>query len=249
VTDPAPIAPGESFWSLAVEVQIYCLFPLLILLARRFGLKPVVIGSLILGLLWQRLCLALWPHASWETSAAAFNAVPGRLVQFVVGMACAQFVARPREGQERVALAVLSSMATLTILIGGAASGSRGSEFGVWPDHLWAIVFGALVVAMAKVPAAWFEAPLSVGRALTGLGKISYSVYLIHLPLLTLLSLGLFPVLSGPPTAVFGVFFLVALPFLVIAGRVFHGLFEAPTWLSRRRNAQLAQAAIATLPQ
>ena len=84
-----------------------------------------------------------------------------------------------------------------------------------------------LIVGVATRPAGALTRLLS-SRPLDGLGKISYSLYLIHLPILTVLAKEVAPhfVARGPHTYAFVV--LLGVPLSLLAARFFAAVFEIP---------------------
>ncbi|MDX1934541.1 MAG: acyltransferase [Capsulimonadales bacterium] len=232
-----------SFWSLALECQLYLLFPLLLGLARKYGFAPLLLLSLAIGVLWQRGCLAFPPPAdTFEWNAPRFYAVPGRLFQFVCGMAAACLITEGRSiGPERIsrgAMGTLAAIAPIAVL----ATRSASSQFTVWADHLWAIVFAALVVTLHQESPARFEG--RVGRIIVGVGTLSYSLYLVHQPLLQLIRGRLLTLTDLPPVVNSFVFWLFALPLVIMAGRVFYGLVESPKWRHSSRAVSGERSAV-----
>lgn len=165
--------PGEvgtingSLWSVALEVQLYLLFPLLVLAWRRWGITPVLIGAVALDLAW-RGSGALGGPAPLGSDLV----VPARLDQFVAGMACAVairagFTWSVRRGLVVFAVATLAALSTSTL------------DLGVFTGVAWAAAGSSAVLLLAG--------PL--GRALGGtvldrFGARSFSFYLLHQPVL-----------------------------------------------------------------
>jgi exopolysaccharide production protein ExoZ len=165
--------PGEvgtingSLWSVALEVQLYLLFPLLVLAWRRWGIVPVLIGAVALDLAW-RGSGALGGPAPLGSDLV----VPARLDQFVAGMACAVAIRAGFTWSVRRGLVVFA-IATL------AALGTSTLDLGVFTGVAWAAAGSSAVLLLAG--------PL--GRALGGtvldrFGARSFSFYLLHQPIL-----------------------------------------------------------------
>lgn len=165
--------PGEvgtingSLWSVALEVQLYLLFPLLVLAWRRWGIVPVLIGAVALDLAW-RGSGALGGPAPLGSDLV----VPARLDQFVAGMACAVAIRAGFTWSVRRGLVVFA-IATL------AALGTSTLDLGVFTGVAWAAAGSSAVLLLAG--------PL--GRALGGtvldrFGARSFSFYLLHQPVL-----------------------------------------------------------------
>jgi peptidoglycan/LPS O-acetylase OafA/YrhL len=232
---------SPAFWSLALECQLYVLFPLLVWAAARRGIKPVLLATLLVALAWQALC---WRHIGFTTVwtprvAVYYDALPGRAFEFVAGMAAALAVVRPRAGQARAA-AVLALLA-LPLALGYAVR----SHFGPFYDQLWGVSFAALLVLLCRVPGAAFERH-GLLRGLTWLGGISYSVYLIHHPLIWMISVHRMH-LPGTPLGYYAAG-LLRLPLLILLGSLFHRAFERPFMPGRPRTARQAEHAAAVSP-
>jgi peptidoglycan/LPS O-acetylase OafA/YrhL len=162
-------------WSLAVEEQFYLFFPLLMMAISRFlrsryqaALWPMAIASLLLCIVGIQIvpsaAFYLTPFRAWELLAGALLAV-GR-------------VAPPRDARVRAGIA-LSGL----LLIG--SSDLLLSTSTPYPGA-WALLpcAGALAILYAAC-----DRSLSMGKVLDNpvmrrIGLWSYSLYLIHWPLL-----------------------------------------------------------------
>jgi peptidoglycan/LPS O-acetylase OafA/YrhL len=176
--------PGEvgtingSLWSVALEVQLYLLFPLLVLAWRRWGIVPVLAGAVALDLAW-RSAGALGGPAPIGSDLV----LPARLDQFVAGMACAVVIRAGFTWSTRRSV-VTFVVATLVAL------GTSTLNLGVVTGVTWAAA-GASAVLLLAGP---------VGRALGGttlerFGTRSFSFYLLHQPVLLVLA----PVVAALP--------------------------------------------------
>ena len=98
-----------------------------------------------------------------------------------------------------------------------------------------------LIVAVASRSAPWLTRLLA-SRPLHRLGRISYSLYLIHLPILTVLAKKVAPHYAekGPHTWVFVV--VVGVPVSLVVAWLFAQVFELPFQRHRSWDALLATA-------
>jgi len=233
----ASVSP--AFWSLALECQLYILFPILVWSTARYGLKSILVGTLTVAVVWELLC---WRHLGfslWWTPqfAVYYHALPGRAFEFAAGMAAAAHVARPRAGQVRAAwaLVLLPLLPALYFVV-------KVSRFGPPGDLLWGVIFASLLVLLCRIPNIHFERHLLL-KGFVWLGGISYSVYLIHQPLIWIISVHR---LHCPPTSLgYYAAGLLRLPLLIGLGYLFHLAFERrfmPGGPKTERQAEIAAA-------
>ena len=176
------LKPLLHTWSLGVEEQYYLLVPLFIMLVWRFGRRRLTALLVLLGC----LSLALSQWGTLHTPTAAFYLLPTRAWELFLG----GLLALHRSDAERLA----------------DRSSHPGQPLRRWADLLGILMIGWAVLVFdrhtpfpgvnALVPTAGtalvilFAAPSTVtGRVLghpilVGIGLISYSLYLWHLPLL-----------------------------------------------------------------
>ncbi|WP_207443815.1 acyltransferase family protein [Roseomonas haemaphysalidis] len=157
-------------WTLVHELRISLIMPVLFLAIRCFGTMPVLVTSLLLSIAasvgmndsisgtWQASLHFLWMFVLGMTIAIHRRALLDRLVSW---------------SRWQFAMAVVLALGLMAVPF------SR-----VWAD--FAIAPGAgLLIALTMHP--------SVGRRMQGvrplrwLGQISYSLYLVHLPILVIL--------------------------------------------------------------
>lgn len=220
---------NPSFWSIAVEVQLYLLYPLLLLGVKRWGwARTLLAAGAIEGTL--RLCDYLWtfpcyvntsPFYYWLSWAAgaklADDHVHGQPLflsrlpwQPFAALTAFAFFCRPLE-----AFSFLLVALTTVRLLGASLAAPAGSA----PPSLSA-------------------------RALSGLGAISYSLYLLHQPLLSSAAQavkGAFPPGAVHPLLLFAGGLLLCVPITALAW-LFYRAVEQPSiaWgkrvLQRRRS-------------
>jgi peptidoglycan/LPS O-acetylase OafA/YrhL len=202
-------------WSLALEWQLYLVFPALVALAARRGMRTVLLGTLALVLVWQGLAAGrLGVSQSWQPGLAViYHALPGRIFEFACGMLAALCVARPTPNQRTLALLVGG-----VCLIPALALVLFYYRLGPLCDPLWGAVFASVLVLLSQRPV-----QSRLGQALVFLGKRSYSIYLVHL--LVMLALPLPGTLADSllltGLARVGAALLVGLAFFRIAERPF----------------------------
>lgn len=170
------LKPLLHTWSLAVEEQYYVLYPLFIMLAWRLGRRGLA-GLLAVGALLS-LGLAQW--GAYHRPAATFYLLPTRGWELAMGGLIAFYLTRketvaPGNGA-RQALSVLG----LSLIAYGVFAYDGSTPF----PSLYALVptIGAAMTIVCATPATAVGRILG-GKALVGVGLISYSAYLWHQPL------------------------------------------------------------------
>ena len=224
---------NASYWSLALEFQLYIVFPLLVALASKRGLLTIGAVTLILSSVWQYQAYRHWgPSFDWiPQRLVSYDALPGRCFEFVAGMIAAALVARPKPGYTQAAAlmcGVLVLPALWVVLF--------VSHYGPLYDQAWGILFAGAIVLLARVPNTRFERHKLL-KAFVWLGTVSYSVYLVHQPLLRLLiphKVNLHIAGSAAET----VFAIICIFVVIAIGFGFHTLFEKPFMAKPKQRAE-----------
>lgn len=215
---------NPSFWSLALEFQLYLVFPLLVWLAGRGGLRLLLIAPLLVSVAWHLfVAQPLETNASVNVTGVLLGVLPARAFEFAAGMTAAAMVARPAPRQRLFGALGMGCCAAL-LLYAPPFDKATGSFL---PEHcLWGILFAGLIVCAYD---ATRRLPLidKYAAGFTRVGVISYSVYLIHQPLLGVIGFFVLP-FHLSYTASLALWGFVILPFLILLGSVFFYYFERP---------------------
>ena len=217
--------PNGAFWSIAVEAELYVVFPLLLLLRRRLGGPAMValatLPVVALGLLVPRVAsVSPVDKLSWLT--------PQLAPLFALGLAGAGVLVA-RERIRRLPwpwLAALAAVPVLAVVIGAGTVWTVRHYF--WIDLAIAPALVMLLVAVSTGRPPALVRLLDTGPV-KGLGRFSYSLYLVHLPIVvavsrTLTGHDLVP--RGLP--LFLVTLVVAVPLSLGFARLFAAVFEIP---------------------
>ena len=246
-------ALNGAYWSLGLEWQLYLGLPLLVLGVRRFGLARTVAAVVAVNVAYRvGLQIALDLHAVPASSPLATavlpNLLPGRWAEFAFGMVAAQLHAgghihrwAQRSGWAIAGLVPLSVASVLAV--------------GTPLEHL---LFGAvffLLLCVVLAGESWVSR-IVAWRPLAAVGVMSYSLYLVHQPIVQSLSFLLRH--SGSPRTVFLEVLLLVPVILTVAWLLFitverrtlrssgeaepgspEALLLAPlAWFQRRRAAR-----------
>lgn len=174
------LAPLLHTWSLAVEEQFYILFPLFMFAIFQLG-KRVLIGALVV-ISFTSLAVAEWGAVNYPI--ANFYLLPTRAWELLLGAVGAIiFASSFFDKIERRASNALSIFGMFLIL---------GSYYFFSPSTLHPTKFTILPTLGTLLVLIFAKKDNLAGRvlslkALTGIGLISYSLYLWHQPVLALL--------------------------------------------------------------
>jgi peptidoglycan/LPS O-acetylase OafA/YrhL len=217
--------PNGAFWSIAVEAELYVVFPLLLLVRRRLGGAALValatLPVVALGLLVPRVA-AVSPVD--KLSGLTLQLAP----LFALGLAGAGVLVA-RERIRRLPWPWLAALAAAPVLALVAGAGTVWTvRHYFWIDLALGPALVMLLVAVATGRPAALVRLLDTGPV-RGLGRFSYSLYLVHLPIVVAVSRTLTGhqlVPRGLP--LFLVTLAVAVPLALGFARLFAAVFEIP---------------------
>jgi peptidoglycan/LPS O-acetylase OafA/YrhL len=215
--------PNGTFWSIAVEVELYVVLPLLLVLRRRLGgaavlalatLPVVALGLLVPG------------FASTSPVDKLSGLTPQLAPLFAVGVVGAGIAAAgPRVRRLPWPwLAALAAAPVLALIVGAGTVWTARHYF--WVDLTIGPAMTLLLVAVTTGRPVPLVRLLDT-RPVRELGTFSYSLYLVHLPVVVVVSRTLGrQVPAGLPA--FAVTLAVAVPAALLLARGFAAVFEIP---------------------
>ncbi|HET9956901.1 MAG TPA: acyltransferase, partial [Polyangiaceae bacterium] len=210
------------FWSIAVEWQIYFLFPLLVLGFRRLGSLQVVGLALLIGYA-LRIGFA-------HTRIARAN--PHFVGMFSLGMLAAYVAQADREPFKRwrygFPWAAVGSVAFVTAVALAMYWGFRSAIHSFyWLDMPVGIFATCLLVLTSRLPQSRLRSVFAF-KPLAFVGTFSYSVYLLHAPLLQLMWQYVLSPLGLAPEAMFSVLLSFGLLAVLGCAYLFFLVLEKP---------------------
>ena len=177
------LRPLLNLWSIALEIQFYFFFPLVVLIIKR---------SIVRLLFLFVTSFASFLVLSQISPQTNFFLLPGRLWEFLAGMLVGSVVQAKLKFRPNFNFTLISCLVFLALTIG------------LTLDRLQAVAFQTVTISLFSllVWAAWSGRDRNILSAVLGkLGDYSYSVYLIHFPLIVLVAYRPF---SGNPDGVHG---------------------------------------------
>lgn len=227
--------PNGAFWSIAVEAELYLVFPLLLFVRRRLGAVLLVTGVTLLVALRGLLAENSLPVEGDNWLA------PNLAPVFVAGLVGAGIIVA-REKVRRMPWHWFAAVAVMPLILLIVVQGSTWTiKHYFWVDLAVAPAMTMFLAAIAT------GRPVSVMRLLAtrpmrGLGDFSYSLYLIHLPIVMVIVRKIAPdyVSAGLPTFCFTV--VLGLPASILSAWLFAELFEMPFKRNRSWKSMLSAA-------
>ena len=135
-----------SFWTIALEFQLYLVFPILLWVYKKKGLFGIITLGIATTLLWE--LFYMWYSSQPASSVVMGNRdlhFPARWIEFIFGMVAALFVSHPSPRQTKLSLLILVLVFPVSI---SALFKLSVASLAI----LWGITFGALIVSCAELP-------------------------------------------------------------------------------------------------
>jgi peptidoglycan/LPS O-acetylase OafA/YrhL len=212
--------PNAAFWSIAVEVQLYLLFPLMLLLVRKRGAAAMVAAvALVVAVVG-----IVGPHVA-RVDTFVIESAPDLAALFALGIVSAGIVtaSAARRSWPWPWLALAAAAPVL------AAIAWRGSVWTLdnlyWVDLALAPAIACLLVSLATGRPASLVRLLDA-RPIRGLGSCSYSLYLTHAPIIAIVYELIVARRLHQGTGAFLVSLAIVLPLTIGFAKAFASVFE-----------------------
>lgn len=227
-------SPNGAFWSIAVEAQLYLVFPLLLLILRRAGaavmLAVVIVVVTAIGLLAPGVPLV----------DMLMRLTPQFAVLFAMGVVAAGVIGA-EDHVRRLPwhwMALLAAVPVFAVVVAQGSVWTVGNYF--WIDMVLGPAVGLLLGAVATGRPAALVRLLDL-RPVRSLGSFSYTLYLVHAPIVVVMfQLVVAPHLpAGLPS--FLTVLALAVPVSLLTAWSFAAVFELP--FQRHRSWPALRAA------
>ena len=214
-----------AFWSLGLEFHYYLVFILIVTCLARYGTKTMLVAAMALSLAWEvAMAYTVGQDLNWKVGVTHQALLPGACVGFIIGMYAAELEHDTNwyEIRHRWLLALVGILA--------AVYAFEMPRFEIGQNIACGLAFGMLTLFLARVPAETFLR-WKVLVALESIGVFSYSIYLIHQPLVNYSFLLL--VMRSHSVLVAQ---LLQVPLIVAIAYLFHRAVERP-FMKRPKTA------------
>lgn len=223
-----PTRINYVLWSIATEWHIYFIFPLLLLLWAAAGPRNATVIVTVVSYVVYLLLHAVGIEPAW------FAVVPQYVALFAFGMLAATIVTSQESRWVRLRTSIRWELVAAAMLVVVCVYLALfGDHEYVYADYAMGLSVAALLILCGRGSNSSLRTLLSF-KPLRWVGTFSYSLYLIHAPLIQLLwQYVIHPLhLSDPITFVLLV--SIGTPLIVGTAYVFYRLFERPFMRSRR---------------
>ena len=232
-------SPDRSFWSIAVEAQLYVAFPLLLLMVRRWG-AVVMVATVTFVVATVGI---VGPHVT-GLDVFVIQSPPDLAALFALGVVTAGIVGASgaRRSWPWPGLALAAAAPVLALIAWRGSVWTLGHLF--WVDLALGPAIACLLAGLATGHPVGLLRLLDA-RPIRSLGASSYSLYLTHGPIVVIVYEKVVAgrVRQGVPA--FVVSLALVVPLTIVFARVFASVFETP-FRRRRRRVNRSPAASRT---
>lgn len=175
--------PSGPIWTIAVEFQFYLLFPFLALFLSKYGVRYLV--ALVVFMIMLRFNINILTEKSMYSNF--YHSILGRLDQFLIGMIFAVAYNRGylKLLQNRILSLVVVVFSILVLMYLFSFDKGKDAIYLYYSFTIEAICWGVIAIAYLSInlpKIKWLD------LGLAKLGEISFSIYLLHLPISAMLN-------------------------------------------------------------
>lgn len=208
--------PSGPIWTIGVEFQFYLLFPFLALFLARYGIRYLIGLSLLMVLIKYNLFILKGKDVYYNL----YHSIIGRLDQFLIGMMFAvlyksSFFQKIKENKFAILLILVLS---LLILI--AHFGKKNALI----FSIEAICWGGIIISYLSINI--FNSSL-LDKILAKLGELSFSIYLLHLPVIDMIN-RYFNLTSATTLTESLLYFMWKVPIVIMVAFLTFNVIEKP---------------------
>ncbi len=222
---------NTAFWSLVYEMRISLIFPFLALAVLRLRAAWLILAALLLSLVSLPLALLLPRALPLSHGAAVSSTLTLHYAAFfIIGSLTAKHLHPINRWYARLSVLQSALLALIALLLYTFADSSSIIQRFSIPNELydWPVAFGAMVLILMAMNSRPFHLFLT-SPTIHHLGKISYSLYLLHGTVLFTLVYTIY----GRVSIV--ILLLLYLAITLVVTEIFYHFIERPTMLLGRR--------------
>ncbi len=220
---------NSAFWSIAVEWRIYFLFPVLVIAWKRWG----GMRTTLLATGFSYLIFLIASKISF-LNLDPIGACPHYLGLFAMGMLGADIVFNHSDINTFLRKEISWNLLSIFFMLLALPAYNlfmAGGQSWVIADLMVGVACMSFLIATTNSPSHPFSSALE-WKPLAKVGSFSYSLYLIHVPLLQVIIQYLFKPLNLNSTLGF-VVLIASIPLVILVSYLFFLLFEKP-FLTKR---------------
>lgn len=215
---------NAPLYTMAIEMHFYIAYPVVLFCFRRLGPERTLLLSVALSVACSAVAVA---SGDATVKRLVLDSFLVRWPEWIMGCVIAEILFRARRGEQvrtsTASIYAASATCFLLALVIQLASG-------ISPNLLWSGSIALLVPAYLlgrRGSAVRWESSLA------GIGLFSYSIYLLHYPILRIVALLMPP--QNDVLAAQAVVYIFVIVLIMLFASAFFRLFEKPFLASRRR--------------
>ena len=219
---------NTAFWSLVYQMRVSLVFPLIVFAVLRLNAAWVILCAIALSLAFFPLAILLSSilHLSSRDAAVRNMLTLHYAAFFIIGSLLARNFPTINNWYARLTARQTAAIAVVSLVLYTFSSASSVVQrFSVVSDlYDWGTAAGAIMLIVFAMNSRRFQGFLT-SRTIHHLGRISYSLYLIHGTILFVL---INTLLGRVPL---GILLLIYLSATLLVTEIFHSLVERPIML------------------